>query len=654
MYEFRSISARLVLAISLIIAAACGILGAFSIVQQRSLIQLALDQQLRIQYAGVVASLDYEERAALAVSTVVAALPPVADAIVRSDREALLALLGGTQKALQIQGMPLMNITRPPAIVLVHVQDPTVYNDDISARRHTVVVANSTGRPVVGVEQARRSLGIFAMTPIIRDGKSIAVADIGIDVGTAFVERAKQRFGVDVAVRGFSDGNFTTLASTFGDAEVPKPEDLKSAFDGKMIRADITFAGHPAARYMGQISNYAGEPLAVLEIVKDTTEYEAGAALARRDLILGTMVILAAGVLLALLLGRGLSRPLAAITASMNRLSRGDHAVAIPGAGRRDELGTMAAAVQVFRDNMMENDRLRAESEALKTRAAAQRRDAMHGLAAKFEANIGGVVKGVAAAATELQSTAQAMAATSEETTRQAATVAAAAEQATNSAQTVAAATEELSGSISEISRQIERSGQLIEGAVRQADQSNDQVRGLTEAAEKVGEVLSLVGVIAGQTNLLALNATIEAARAGEAGRGFAVVASEVKALATQTARATEQIGVQINAIQEATRTSALSIRGIGETISRVNETAAAIASAVQEQDAATREISRNVAEAARGTQEVTNNITGVSEAANETGLAATHVLAAAGELSENGEALRRQVDEFLREVRAA
>jgi len=314
----------------------------------------------------------------------------------------------------------------------------------------------------------------------------------------------------------------------------------------------------------------------------------------------------------------------------------------------------MANAVQVFKDNMIETERLRAEQELNKQRAAAERRSAVLDLAARFEANIGGIVNGVAAAATELQSTAEAMAATSEETTRQASTVAAASEQATTSAQTVATATEELSASIREISQQVTRSSDMIGAAVQQANRSDEQVSGLAAAAEKIGDVLRLISGIAGQTNLLALNATIEAARAGDAGKGFAVVASEVKALATQTAKATEQIGVQIKAIQDASRGSALSIKGIAETIGRVNETSAAIAAAVEEQGVATQEIARNVAQAAQGTQEVTNNITSVSQAAELTGAAAAQTLTAAGELSKNGELLKQQVEAFLCEVRAA
>jgi methyl-accepting chemotaxis protein len=275
-------------------------------------------------------------------------------------------------------------------------------------------------------------------------------------------------------------------------------------------------------------------------------------------------------------------------------------------------------------------------------------------LADGFEATVRGVVDVVTSAATELHATARSMAATAEETSRQSTTVAAASEQATRNVNVVASATEELSASVKEISQQVGHATRIIGDAVTQASATNEQVQALATAAQKIGEVVKLINDIASQTNLLALNATIEAARAGDAGKGFAVVASEVKALANQTAKATEEIATQINAIQESTKVSVQSIQAISETIARVSETSTTIASAVEEQGAATQEIARNVSEAAKGTAEVTSNIAGVSSAAQQTGAAATQVLSAAGDLSKNGESLKAEVDRFLYEVRAA
>jgi len=367
---------------------------------------------------------------------------------------------------------------------------------------------------------------------------------------------------------------------------------------------------------------------------------------------LGAAIV--AMALLAWLVGRSISRPVATMTAAMRALSGGNLTVDIPAHGRRDEIGEMAKSVQVFKDTMIEAERLRAEQEAQKQRAAAERREAMLALATRFESSVGGIVESVSAQAIELQATAQAMTDTSEQTSRRAATVAAASEQATANVQTVASATEQLSASVGEIGQQVTRSSRMVGDAVEQANRGNRQVQGLAAAGQKIGEVVKLIAEIAGQTNLLALNATIEAARAGDAGKGFAVVASEVKALASQTAQATDEIAAQVKAIQDATSSSVQAIQDVAEIIGKVSETTTVIASAVEQQGAATQEIARNVQQAAQGNQEVSSHIAGVSEAAQQTGAAATQVLASAGELSKNGALLKHQVDAFLQEVRAA
>jgi methyl-accepting chemotaxis protein len=350
---------------------------------------------------------------------------------------------------------------------------------------------------------------------------------------------------------------------------------------------------------------------------------------------------------------QGLSRPIGSLNAAMEALARNDLTAEIPGSGRGDEVGAMARTVAVFKTSALEVAQLRAGQEAEQQRQI-ERGKKIETTVIQFESDVRGIVQGVSSAATELQSTATSMASTAEQTTRQSSTVAAASEEATQNVQTVAAATEQLSASIREISQQLSQATRVIAEGVQQATQSSAQMRGLTTASERIGDVVKIISDIAGQTNLLALNATIEAARAGDAGKGFAVVASEVKALATQTSKATGDIADQIKAIQEATQISAQSIQSVTETISKVSETATAIASAIEQQGAATQEISRNVLQAARGTQEVSGNIVGVSHAAQQTGSAATQVLSAAAELSRNGEALQMQVEAFLREVRVA
>jgi len=654
MFKLRSISARVILTISLTVAVACGILGTFSIVQQRSLMRLALDQQLKLQYDSVMAALDYEGRAALAVSAVIANLPPVGDAIAKGERDPLMVLLQGSLAAIKPQGMPLISFQTPPATNFFRIHEPKIFGDDISARRKTVVESNATGKPIVGVEPGRDSLGVFGMTPIMRDGKSIGVVDIGVSFGKPFVDNAKQRFGVDLAVYRFDGKGFASIASTLGDSSAATQDELKGVFDGAALRRDATLNGHPAALYLGQIKNYAGQPVAVIELVKDTTEYEAAAASSQRSLILGTLAILAGAALLAFLLGRGLSRPLAAITTVMNRLSSGDTDVTIPGSERKDELGSMAVALDVFRRNMIEARTLREAQEAAKHQAELEKKALQREMADRFESDVKGVVGAVARATQDMQRVAGEITTSVNGTSARAAAAAAASEEASASVSTVATATEELASSVTEIGRQVTFSSGVADKAVAKAAQTTEMVRSLAAAAEKIGDVLRLIGAIASQTNLLALNATIEAARAGEAGRGFAVVASEVKELASQTAKATEEIAGQVTAIQSATGDCVLAIDGISATIREISGVATTIASAVEEQGSATREIARSVQQVAAGTGEVSRNVAGASEAADQSRALADNVLVASGDLSQHATALSKSVDTFLAGLRNA
>ena len=345
--------------------------------------------------------------------------------------------------------------------------------------------------------------------------------------------------------------------------------------------------------------------------------------------------------------------PLTQITGAMSKLAEGDLGTEIPGLDKGDEIGEMAQATQVFKDNAIERERLEAEAKqaAVEVEARAKRTAE---LCTAFDKAVTAVLDTVASSATELQTTAQSMSSTAEQTASQATAVAAASEQATSNVQTVSAAAEELSSSVTEIGRQVAQSSAITKRAVEEAEHTNSSVQGLAEAGQKIGDVVKMITDIAEQTNLLALNATIEAARAGDAGKGFAVVASEVKSLANQTAQATEDIAIQISGMQSVTDDVVKAIEGIGATISEVNDIATTIAAAVEEQGAATQEIARNVQQAANGTQEVSSNIEGVNQAASETGSAANQVLQAAGELSEQSETLRGEVDKFLAEVRAA
>ncbi|NFV82177.1 methyl-accepting chemotaxis protein [Magnetospirillum aberrantis] len=356
----------------------------------------------------------------------------------------------------------------------------------------------------------------------------------------------------------------------------------------------------------------------------------------------------------ALIVLRGtIARPVVQISQSMAVLANGDKSVAIPGIGRRDELGGMADAVQVFKDNMIRADAMAAEQEA--QRAARERRaQTIETLTGRFQDTVGGLLQAIASAAGQMENTAQGMSATAAQTNNQAMTVASATEQASANVQTVATAAEELSSSIAEIGRQVEQSSRIAAATADEARKTDNTVKSLAEASARIGEVVNLINDIASQTNLLALNATIEAARAGDAGKGFAVVAGEVKSLANQTARATDEIGAQIGAVQSATQQAVVAIAQIVTRIDEMTHIAASIASAVEEQSAATNEIARNVQQAAAGTQEVATAITGVTQAASETGQAAGEVLGAAKSLNTQADGLRSSINGFLDGVRTA
>jgi methyl-accepting chemotaxis protein len=372
-----------------------------------------------------------------------------------------------------------------------------------------------------------------------------------------------------------------------------------------------------------------------------------------QELVAGLAVLL--GLTIAFLIARGIIRPLSGLTAGMKELAGGNFGVILPGLDRKDEVGDMAQAVETFKVRAEEKAREEAETKIKQDEVLArQRKVEMARMADDFESVVGQIVETVSSASTQLEASAGTLTATAERAQELTGVVAAASEEASANVQSVASATEELSSSVNEISRQVQESARMASDAVGQARSTTERVSELSKAASRIGDVVDLINTIAGQTNLLALNATIEAARAGEAGRGFAVVASEVKALAEQTAKATGEIGQQINGIQAATEDSVSAIKEISGTIERLSEISSTIAAAVEEQGAATQEISRNVQQAAQGTQQVSSNVADVQRGASETGSASSQVLSAAQSLSADSGRLKLEVGRFLGSVRAA
>jgi methyl-accepting chemotaxis protein len=405
----------------------------------------------------------------------------------------------------------------------------------------------------------------------------------------------------------------------------------------------------------GPISNTLDRMMDAAKAKADAINKELSSTISwSAKLVLGVVLLtIVVGFALGSIVGRAIANPVKFMTAVMRKLADGDTNVTLTDNGRRDEVGDMARALQVFRENMIKNNSL--EAEQVKERQARERRAVtVDKLIGNFQQTSVNVLQSVAEAAAQLQTNSKSMTTNAQQTSEQSLAVATAAEEASSNVQTVASAAEELHSSIMEIGRQVAESARLAATAVQETEKTNTTVEGLAAAAQKIGAVIELINNIAGQTNLLALNATIEAARAGDAGKGFAVVAQEVKTLADQTAKATEEISSQVMEMQNVTSTTVGAIKGIGSTITRLNEISTLISTAVEEQTAATNEIARSVEQAAIGTRTVSMNISGVTEKASLTGQMSNQVLDAGDTLSNQSEALRKEIESFIGNVRNA
>lgn len=496
-----------------------------------------------------------------------------------------------------------------------------------------------------------------AAVPIFKDGKVIGVAGVDITLsGLTDMVKSVRPYGNGTVAIISMDGQYVAHPDTgklMKAAEDLPPEALTAAKSGQSFEGDAMLDGKAYYLRLTPIHFAAADQVWSVLVAVPITNIMAATNRLTLLLVLLSAGCLAIGSLIAWTIGRSVARPTQDLTEVMSALARGEWSRTVPYTAQQDEIGLMARAVEVFKDNGLANERLQAEREEA-SQERERRQIQVQEAILTFERDVSEIIGSVASASTQLRVNAESLMAMADQTTRQSTDVAASAEQASANVQTVASATDELTSNSHEVGRQAKDSAEMSDQAVEVAERANTNIKGLAEAANRIGEVAKLIEEIAGQTNLLALNATIEAARAGDAGKGFAVVASEVKNLATQTARATEQITGQITDIQTSTQETVKAIESIGGSITRMAQSSTAIAGAVEEQISATAKIARSVDEAARGTGNVSHGIQNVNLAAREVGDGSGQVLSAATELNQQAELLRNSVDRFIRAVKAA
>jgi len=652
--QLRTIGAKLMASVTVTALVAAGAVGIAGYLQQDALSEQAIESALTQRYEAVVAAMADQGQRALAVAHVVANDPRTGATMARGDRAGIIAAFSEVMPTLRDGlGLGLISFQGTDGNNIARVHAPNAFGDSVVGRRHMVRDALRNGSPLVGIEPGRDNVSIFGTVPTRHDGRIVGITDIGAVLGPAFLADLKRRYKVDVAMHILQDGKATTLGATFPEKSLLDVATHQRALQGPTSWTAGTIGGHPVAVLAGPMRNYSGQPIGTLEVAIDTSSFVAARNSAMLTLMAVLLAVAVAGIGIATLLTRHLGRPIRELNDTMTALAGGDHSRAVPSTGRRDEIGDMARSVEVFRENAVARARLESETEA-EARARQARQARIDQLVRAFSESIGTVLTGVGENAGRMEETARNLTGIAAEAAGQADDASGASRQASANVQSVAAASEELSASINEIANQIGQTNAVVERASTEAEGANRRVKTLAEAAGRIGEVLNLIRAIAEQTNLLALNATIEAARAGEAGRGFAVVASEVKSLAGQTARATEEIAAQIDAVQQETTTAVASIEAIAGTMKEVASYASAVAAAIEQQRSATGEISQNVQAAATGTARVVDNITGVTTASAQTNASASEVLSAAQSLSEQATSLSRSVEAFLTEVRAA
>lgn len=652
----KSIKPRLVAFTLSIIVLSLGIVALALLVRMNSIIAEAEHNYGRRAETAFRSALDFRAQEAETLAAGLAAQPPFGDALARRDREAMAALAMPTFTATsKSTGMTQMHAHTADVHSFLRFNQPTKFGDDLRGIRPMLVEVNSKRRPMRGLEGGVFGVAIRGVVPVQdRDGNHVGSLEAGTYIDDALLSRIRTD-GIDYAVwLADGKGGVKRLASTQPETAPPLlPETMESVMAGQRPEGRHTLGNTPISVIAVPLSDYSGKTVGAVQLMIDRSRFAAEQTTAVIWTIVLFMLTLLIGGLATVTMSNQITRPLQILTNSVQEISNGKLDSVIPTFTRRDEVATMAEALAVLRDNSI---RARDLEQAQRTaaEARAKRHDTIDRLTRDFGVQAAETLAALAASGEQLQDAALSLTTSAENTNREVEIVTAAANQAAANVDTVASATEELTATEAHITQQVSQTSEVARLAVSDARSAGGVVSGLNEAARRVGEIVGLIRDIANQTNLLALNATIEAARAGDAGKGFAVVAGEVKALATQTARATDEIVNQVDAIQGVAEQAAAAIRVIAERIAEVDHAAATIAGAVAQQGAATQDISRNVHQAATGTADVSDSIKRVGNTAMDTFGAAEQVSTAATSLSGIASDLRQRVERFLEGIKAA
>ncbi|WP_439598472.1 methyl-accepting chemotaxis protein [Falsiroseomonas sp.] len=654
MHRLRSIQARLVLAFMAVAGAVAALVLTISLMQQRATQEVVTE--LSAQRIGRTTQEIFEmELTRLeTLGRSITADPRLVEAVARSEQAGMATVLAPIHAALTAERL-LTNIAvmTPPALLHYRSLSHTPQPENIAARRPDIVMATREGRAVAGLASGATGLTAAAIVPVLREGRTLGAVSVQANIGPDLLGRIAETVNAQIVIHAMQGDRMVRISGT-------RPEGLGSA---AMLRAGLARATPPemlrdgARSYMVMavpLVDFAGQPVATAELLLDQTAQVARAE-ADQWMLLGAIgLALLASAVASLLLARGIARPIRGLIARTEALAGGEAEQPVPGTARGDEIGVMARALEVLRSNSQRQRRQEAELAEAREAARVERQKMRDTLVQGFEASLGGIAGALAKAAGGLTGAADSMAEAVTETRRESGVAQEAGGSASRNAASAAAATEELSSSIAEIARQMSQTTQVTRRAREEATGTARQVEALNEAASRIGDVVRLITDIAGQTNLLALNATIEAARAGEAGKGFAVVASEVKQLAAQTATATQEISQKIEEMRQAAAGNAEAVARIGQTIAQLDEIAASIAAAVEQQGSATAEIARNVAQAAASTEAVAGAISAVEQRAEGAGDAAEMVREASGQVAAQSSGLRREMERFVTQLRAA